>query len=121
MLEAGAAGYVLKVCPLDELMTAVRTVAAGKRHLGSGLPGSILDYFLLEGRPRGWNALSQLERDVVRRLADGSTIKQIAAVHGVSNQTIGRQRESAMRKLGLNSIVDLVKFAIKQGLTSVDS
>lgn len=121
MLQAGALGYLTKSCALEELVHAVRTVAAGQTYLSSaveqpdGLGGS------RPGRPStGKTDLSQREREVLQLVAEGMSTKEVAATLHVSTKTIETHRSNIMRKLGIHSIAELTKFAVREGLTPLE-
>ncbi len=118
MLDAGASGYLLKRCAIEELVRAVRLVGAGKTYVDPALAGH-----LLEQRPKRRPttgvpkavALSEREAEVARLLAFGATMKEIAEQLGVSPRTLETYRARAMDKLGLKTRADLVRYALAAG------
>jgi DNA-binding NarL/FixJ family response regulator len=120
MIDAGAAGYVTKSAPFDAVIEAIRSIAAGGTYLsdearavlGNG-PPSAPD----EGPVA---SLSPRERQVLQLIAEGASSKRAAAVLGVTKKTVDHHRQSVMRKLGLFSVSELTKFAIRHGLTPME-
>lgn len=124
MLRAGAAGYLLKDCASQELANAIHQVAGGKKYLSPEITGVVIDDFLLGASPgEALTVSSQLsarEREVLQLIAEGWSTKQIAAHLYVSVKTIETHRRQIMKKLDLHSIADLTKYAIREGLTSIE-
>jgi DNA-binding NarL/FixJ family response regulator len=121
MLKAGASGYVLKSCLFDEVLRAVQTVGAGGHYLSPKITGVVLDDYVqyvtaaeksTEGR------LTERERQVVQLLTEGKSTKQIALQLHASPKTVDSNRRQIMNKLGIFSIAELTKYAIREGLTS---
>ncbi len=120
-LEAGAAGYLLKDCASDELLSAVETVSAGKTYISPSIAGLVVT--ALRSRERqstAFTLLTQREREVLQLLAEGHSTKEIAEHLGVSIKTVGTHREHIMQKLDIHSIAGLTKYAIGEGLTSAE-
>lgn len=123
MLEAGAAGYLLKDCAFDELVQAVRAVVEGHRCLSQAIADTVIDDYVRGAAPHETGLLSVLsprEGEVLQLLAEGVAAKQIAARLHVSPSTIETHRGRIMQKLDLHSIAALTKFAVREGLTSPD-
>ena len=123
ILQAGASGYLLKDCAFEELAGAIRTVIAGKIYLSPGITGVVVDDYLqqllkTEAAPTG--ALTPREREVLQLLAEGKSTKQIAASLHRSVKTIESHRKQIMDKLSLRTVAELTKYAIREGLTSLD-
>ncbi len=117
MLDAGAAGYVVKSAALDELLTAVRNVAAGKGYLQPQVSGALID--ALVGRYDGMPAkgvLTERERDVVRAIASGTHVRQVASDLAIAPRTVQTHRQNAMRKLGVHNERELVLYAVREGM-----
>lgn len=124
MLKAGASGYLLKDCAFEELIDAIRTVCAGQIYLSHRVTGVVVEEYL-HNRPvasdtSAYNLLSAREREVLQLLAEGNTTKSIAASLHVSTKTVETHRQQIMEKLNLHSVAELTKYAIKEGLTSLD-
>jgi DNA-binding NarL/FixJ family response regulator len=121
-LRAGALGYVLKDAALNELLTAIRTVAGGKRYLSPGLADLVIEDYARRGAGESsggaLEALSPREREILQLVAEGNSSAQIAERLCISVRTVDTHRFSLMRKLEIHSIAGLTKFAIAHGLTS---
>ena len=123
VLRAGAAGYVVKNAPAEELMLAIRTVAGGKVYLSPQIAGSVLDELrsALAGGAAESTPLSPREREVLQLMAEGKSTKQIASTLGISKKTADNHRAHLMDKLKATSLADLIKYAIREGLTSLNN
>ncbi len=136
MFRAGAGGYVVKMCEFDELSEAVRVVASGGNYVTPQVAGEVVREVFAgkpapgeaglcavpvrgSGTPGGMERLSERELEILRLLADGKSAKESAVMLHVSVKTIDSHRRQIMQKLGLNSVAELTKFAIRSGLTSL--
>jgi DNA-binding NarL/FixJ family response regulator len=122
MLKAGASAYLLKDCAFEELVTAIRTVVAGKIYLSPGIAGIVIENYIRNTpKPESsvFSLLSDREREVLQLLAEGRTTKEIASRLNVSNKTIETHRMNIMTKLNIHSVAELTKYAIREGLTSL--
>ena len=124
MLRAGASGYLLKDCASQELANAILQVARGKKYLSPEITGVVIDDVLLAGSSEeeatAASQLSPREREVLQLIAEGWSTKQIASHLYVSIKTIETHRRQIMKKLDLHAIADLTKYAIREGLTSIE-
>jgi two-component system response regulator NreC len=120
MLAAGASGYVPKRAAPEELLTALRAAATGEVYLYPSLAKLLVtDYLAQDSAARQAEALDGLtdrEREVLAHLADGASNGEIAETLSISPKTVARHRENIMRKLGLHSRTELVKYAIRKGI-----
>jgi DNA-binding NarL/FixJ family response regulator len=127
MLAAGAKGYITKQAAGEELISAIRSVAAGHVYLQPALARWLLEDYqrvveqvdstaLTPVSPGELAVLSKREREVLELIADGLTTPAIAKRLELSPNTISRHRERIMKKLNLHSITELVKFALRTGL-----
>lgn len=115
MVRAGAEGYILKESADSELIAAVRAVARGDSYLSPEVAGAVLkDYRKHATNPL--DLLSTREREVLQQLAEGHTNKEIAALLNLSVYTVDGHRTRIMEKLGLHSVGELVRFAVRNGL-----
>ena len=115
--EAGACGYLLKEVAVEEVITAVRTVHAGKRFLSPALAESVPDPG--SGYARGpVDRLSARERQVLQLVVEGHTSNEIARMLHLSPKSVETYRSRLMLKLGVRDLPSLVKFALEHGLTS---
>jgi DNA-binding NarL/FixJ family response regulator len=118
LLRAGVSGYVLKQSAPAELLQAIRAAAAGGQYLDSTLTARVTAGFLAkEGKRVGKSGatISQREADVLRLIASGYSNKEIAGRLALSVKTVEAHKANAMRKLGLNGRIDIVKYALLQG------
>lgn len=104
-LDAGAWGYLLKGAGVRDLVTVIRKVAAGERHLSPAAQRSA------EADP-----LSQREIEVLTLLAEGHTSKEIGGILGISRRTAEHHRARLMQKLGIHDIPGLTRYAVRRGL-----
>jgi DNA-binding NarL/FixJ family response regulator len=115
ILRAGARGYLLKDSGADDLVKAIRAVAAGESYLSPAVSNAVLDDY----RKHVTNPIDLLtsrEREVLQMLAEGKTNKEIAVVLNLSVYTVDAHRGRIMEKLNLHSINELVRFALRNGL-----
>ena len=122
MLSAGASGYLLKDCAFEELAGAIDTVMSGRVYLSPDIAARVVeDYVRQYAGPRSAapSRLSGREREVVQLLAEGRAIKEIGDLLHVSAKTIETHKNRIMKKLGLASIAELTKWAIRAGLTTL--
>ena len=121
VLAAGASGYVLKNAGHDEIVTAVRTVAAGQRFLCSELGLTMLEKLLAVTPgpgPQLMSGLTAREQEILRLVADGLTTAQIAEKLFTSPRTVESHRQNIMEKTGTKNTAALVKAAVSQGWLS---
>jgi DNA-binding NarL/FixJ family response regulator len=118
LLRAGVSGYVLKQSAPVELLQAIRAAAAGGQYLDSRITARVTTTFLArEGKKPGHHAatLSERESSVLRLIALGYSNKEIAADLEISVKTVEVHKANAIRKLGLNGRIDVVRYAVLQG------
>lgn len=114
-VRAGAEGYILKESADSELIAAVRAVARGNSYLSPEVAGAVLkDYRKHATNPI--DLLTSREREVLQHIAEGRTNKEIATVLKLSVYTVDGHRTRIMEKLGLHSVGELVRFAVRNGL-----
>lgn len=119
MLRAGAAGYLVKNCACRELVEGIRTVASGQTYLSPAIVGDILSEPAGRGSERRGGVYAQLsarEREILQLIAEGRSAKEIAADLGISDKTVAAHRLSLMEKLECQSVADLTRYAVRQGL-----
>ncbi len=120
MFKAGACGYLLKDCEFDELVNAIRVVAANKTYISPSISDVVVENYMRsspEKKDSAFSLLSQREREVLQLLAEGRTTKQIAKQLHISPKTVEAHRLNLMNKLKIDSIAQLTKYAIQEGLT----
>jgi two-component system invasion response regulator UvrY len=113
-LEAGAAGYMTKNASPDELIAAVRRVVAGGRYVEAALAQELA---LQVGAAPGLDILSARELEIMRLLAKGASLAEIAAAVGVGYKTIANNCSQIKSKLGVSRTADLVRLAIETGVS----
>jgi two-component system response regulator NreC len=114
--EAGASGYVLKEAADNEVVGAVRTVAAGERYVHPALGARLVTAEVEERKRAEADPLSEREREVLRLLALGHTNQEIAQMLYISVRTAETHRAHIMQKLRLSSRAELVRHALEHGL-----
>ena len=123
MLKAGASGYLLKNCAFEELANAIRTVTAGKTYLSPSITDVVVDNYVRgsgDNEPSVFSVLTRREREVLQLLAESKTTKQVAIILHISPKTVETHRLKIMKKLDLNNVAALTKYAIREGLTSLE-
>jgi DNA-binding NarL/FixJ family response regulator len=121
-LSAGARGFLLKESASDEVIAAIRAVAAGGRYFSHGVSIANLD---TKCAARSATAptledLTRAEREILRLVANGNSNAEAARALGLSPRTVETYRSRMMEKLGLNDLPALVKFAIRNGIATLD-
>lgn len=118
LLDAGASGYVLKRAAAEELIHALRVIGNGQVYICPAMSAKVMSSFARKQPLRGELAgseLSERETDVVKRIAQGFSNKEIAAHLSLSLKTVETYKARALEKLGLASRADLVRYAVEQG------
>jgi DNA-binding NarL/FixJ family response regulator len=118
LLRAGAAGYVLKQSPSSELVHAIRAVAAGGQYLDPAIAGKLVHSFFSQKNIKGIVPKaepSERETEVLRLIAWGYSNKEIASQLDISVKTVEVHKANGMRKLGMASRIDIVRYAVLQG------
>ena len=124
MLKSGASGYLLKDCAFEELTRAIHTVLDGKIYLSPAISDVVVDGYLhrlSEDNPVDSDVLSHREREVLQMLAEGKSTKQVALKLHISVKTVETHRRQMMHKLDIYSVAELTKYAIRKGLTSLET
>jgi len=124
MLKSGASGYLLKDCAFEELTRAIHTVLDGKIYLSPAISDVVVDGYLhrlSEDKPVDSDVLSHREREVLQMLAEGKSTKQVALKLHISVKTVETHRRQMMHKLDIYSVAELTKYAIRKGLTSLET
>ena len=117
-VDMGASGYILKDIPGDQLLTAIREVHRGGSYLSPRLLTRLVDDFRLQGRspvrqPR-FGTLTKREREILKMLAEGRSVKEIAAGFELSVKTVEAHKFNLMRKLDIHNKAQLVQYAIQK-------
>ncbi|MEI8122135.1 MAG: response regulator transcription factor [bacterium] len=124
MLEAGASGYMLKDSAFSELTNAIRTIMKGGLFISPRLASSVLESFTGKGKTAAKNHrkidLSERESEILQMISEGKSSKLISSGLGISIKTVETHRQHIMQKLGVHNVAALTKFAIREGLTSLE-
>ena len=124
MLKAGASGYLLKDCAFEELTRAIRAVLAHKTYLSPGVSDIVVKDYMTGGsalEPSVFSVLTPREREVLQLMSEGKSTNQIAYCLHVSVKTIETHRQQVMHKLKMHSVAELTKYAIREGLTTLET
>ncbi|MEJ2091463.1 MAG: response regulator transcription factor [Syntrophobacterales bacterium] len=123
MLKSGARGYLLKDSAFEELAQAIRLVMANKTYLCPLVTEVVVKDLVTLNPASNQTALAVLtsrEREVLRLLAEGKRTSQIAQLLDISVKTVDTHRQQIIHKLGIRSLAELTKYAIREGLTSLE-
>jgi DNA-binding NarL/FixJ family response regulator len=118
-LRNGVAGYLLKDASSDEVVRGMREVAAGRRYLSASLSERAIEAYAHKGQSEPldvYETLSSREREVLQLTAEDYSAGDIAARLGISPRTVESHRAAFMRKLGLRSQADLIRYALRRGI-----
>jgi|SRR5208283_3638720 len=116
--KAGASGYVLKHSASDELVTAIREALKGRTYVTPLIAGELMQSYK-EGthlEAETFSALTARQREVLQLLAEGHTVKEIAAILNISMKTVEYHKYRMMQDFGIETAVDLVRYAVKHGI-----
>ena len=113
-LGAGARGYVVKADANKHLLAAIEALAAHKPYFTAKISEALLTSFLKKREDA--SSLTRREREIVQKVAEGHTNKQIAHVLNISQKTVETHRASIMRKLKASSTADIIRYAIRNKL-----
>ena len=116
-LQAGAVGYVLKTQAAGDIVQAIRDALQGAVYLSSRVAHTVVQAYLTRSSLSP-DPLTSREREIVQRIAEGQTTKEIASALGLSVKTVESHRNSLMRKLDIHETATLVRYAIRRGLTT---
>jgi len=124
MVRAGALGYMVKDGSFNDLQQAIRTVMANRPYLSSSITGTLVEDFVRQAGakepsvpPR--HILTPREQEVLRLIADGKRVKEIAHLLGISAKTVESHRQNIMDKLEIHSTIELARYALREGLASI--
>ena len=124
MLDAGASGYVLKVNASDELARTIHAVLQGQIYLPAEVAGTVVNVAKSKqwaGDKSAYVILGAREREVLQLLAEGKSSKDIAHKMHISFRTVEAHRRNLMQKIGLRSVAELTKYAVREGITQIES
>lgn len=123
MLQAGASGYVLKIANHVELLQAVRAASSGRIYLSPEIAGVVVQRSVrpwTEADGSVYSTLGSREREVLQLVAEGRTSSETARQMHISTKTVETHRRHIGQKLGLHGVAELTKYAIREGLTSLE-
>jgi len=123
-LRAGAKAYVLKASTSDELVRAIREVVAGRRYLSPPLSERAIQAYSQKAESAAVDAYETLttrEREILQLAAEGCTNAEIATRLSISPRTAETHRANLMRKLGLHTHTDLIRYALRRGILPIDN
>ena len=123
MLSAGASGYLLKDCAVDELVNSINTVTNNKIYLSPQISGIVVNEFInsiSDPEKQNTTDLTGREKEVLQLIAEGNSTKKIAEILFISAKTVEAHRKNIMTKLNLFSVPELTKYAIRAGITSLE-
>ena len=125
MLDAGASAYLLKSRAYEELTQVVHEVIAGRKYLSPEIAGGVVDEYVELSSSFDENSafiiLTPREREVLQQLSEGASTKEIAGALNISVKTVETHRRNMMEKLNLHSVAELTKYAISEGITTLDT
>ena len=116
-LQAGVVGYVVKTQAATDLVQAIHTVVQGAIYVSPRVTRAVVQASV-SGTPLPPDPLTSREREVLQRIAEGQRTKEIAAGLGLGVKTVESHRSNLMRKLDIHETATLVRYAIRQGLTT---
>jgi len=121
VIQAGAHGYVSKEAPPEELLRAIESVYEGEPHFSEDIRRDALNQFVIGGGKKPpFAQLTSREREVLIHIAEGQSNKEIADKLNIGVRTIETHRERIMRRLNIHSVAGLTKYAIANGLISLE-
>jgi DNA-binding NarL/FixJ family response regulator len=123
MLKAGVSGYILKTKVNEDLVRAIKAAIANEFYLSSKITGFVTNGYvsnLPDSDQSPFTVLTPREREVLQLISEGKSTKVIALHLKVSVKTIESTRRYIMNKLNIHNVADLTKYAIKEGITSLD-
>jgi len=117
--RAGASGYVLKVSPAEELISAIAEVAEGRGYVTTQLTKDLITLLLeARGQPAGGTSLTPRQREVLQLVAEGRTMKEVASILNISPRTAESHKYEIMQVLGVETTAALIQYAIRLRLVA---
>ncbi|MFH1755013.1 MAG: response regulator transcription factor [Candidatus Latescibacterota bacterium] len=121
MLQAGAVGYLVKSCGFDELKLAIHLVLKGEVYVSPAVSDKFVSSYMQKQMTNKLaSLLSNRESEVLKLLAEGRTTKETASLLYIGEDTVSALRQNIMDKLEMHSIAELTKFAVREGITTLD-
>lgn len=124
VLQSGASGYLVKQSAPGELLTAIEAVHRGDTYLSPAISKKIVDGYLRQDNSATvksrYSTLTPREREILQLITEGCSNKDIAEKLSISVKTVGVHRTNLMEKLDIHNTIDLVKYALRKGIISLD-
>jgi two-component system response regulator NreC len=124
ILRAGASGYVVKRAAPTELVLAIQSVYRGDSFLSPAISGKVIEEYIRKAKAiekNSYDMLTDREREVLQLIAEGHSNREIADLLHISIKTVENHRASLMEKLHIHGTTELVKYAIRKGVISLDT
>jgi len=118
VIRAGAKGYLLKSSASSELLQAIKAVAAGRTYITPLVTESMIGSLINGGKSNQAKQLTVRQREILQLLAEGKTMKETAGVLCITPRTVAFHKYRIMETLGIENNADLIKFAMKAGLSN---
>jgi DNA-binding NarL/FixJ family response regulator len=122
VLKAGADGYMLKYDTQAELMSAIKSILAGKQYLSPGVSKQVIEGYLEGGATlkskSSWETLTRREREILKLIAEGYKNREIADFLCISEKTVVKHRANLMEKLDIHKVSSLTAYAVSKGLVT---
>lgn len=123
-MQAGASGYLVKQSAPTTLVSAIDAISRGDSFLSPTIAKSVIDEYVrtgeMSGRGTSPSTLTDREREILQLIAEGFSSEEIGTKLHISTKTVGVHRLNLMQKLDLHNLADLTKYAIRQGIISLD-
>ncbi len=114
----GASGYLLKNCSASELFRAIQQVSLGRAYVTPLVAQGMLESFVQDPQGREVSKLTTRQREILQLLAEGNSMKQVAAVLNVAPRTVAFHKYRIMKRLGLTNNAELIQLAIREGMVN---
>lgn len=120
-IKAGAAGYVPKRAVGSELISALRAVYRGESFLYPSAAAALIKDYLQQAETEPYDRLTDREREVLKLIAEGQTSQEVARMLGINLKTVLAHRSRIMKKLDLHNRTELIKYAVRKGLVTIEA
>ena len=120
-IKAGTAGYVPKKALGSELVSAIRTVCKGDSFLYPSATSTLIKDYLRHAEEEPYDRLTAREREILKLIAEGHTSREIATMLFISLKTVLGHRTKIMQKLDVHNRTELIRYAMRKGLVSIDT
>lgn len=118
MLEAKAWGYLMKKCTFEQLANNIRQIYTGNKQVSPDVQSILIESYLERNGSNGISILTKRELDVLKMLAEGKSIKEIAKTFFISIKTVGTHKQNIFEKMGFENLYQLIRFAMIHGIVS---